>query len=351
MNEDLGLDGKMPSGFQPRNTDGAALKSLIRDLNNQMLTGADVPAGVDPISEVDIARKVKAESMAQQAEAQAEAMLAAEGMGQLIKAPAPVGPVGPDFPSGVVIDGSAEGIDFTEPVVKAAKLCFTGRTHIGKDYVAAQLGAKIFGFADPLYDVLQHFFGTRQRDLPGAREFLQKVGQWGRGEVSAAYPLSPERAAFTMWIHTAAGEGKLPAYVNWSAFGVNQDIWLEACLTRVNDFVSVYPNQRVAISNVRFQNELKRLVAEGFIHTHVICSPATWNQRLAKDKIEANAPLLNDLSERLAQQLDTNVVRQLSSRQGGKLRCVWNDTVKIPSPRLMTLAELNGEIKTLETKI
>lgn len=346
------LKNTLPKDFQPRNTDGAALKSLIRDLNNQMITGADVPVGVDPIQEVDIARKVKAASLAQQAQAQAETLAATNALPGLpgsIETIADPNSILVDGPA--VIGGSAQAVDFLAPEIKGAKLCFTGRTHVGKDFVATQLGAKIFGFADPLYDVLEYFFGTRQRDLPGAREFLQKLGQWGRGEISAAYPLTPERAGFTMWIRAASAEGKLPAYVNWNDYGFNENIWLDACLSRVNAYVAENPSQRIAISNVRFQNELKRLTAEGFIHTHVICSPATWNQRLAKDKIESNAPLLTDMSERLAHTIDANVVRQLSSRQGGKLRCVWNDTVKVPSPRLMSLPELNAEIKTLESKV
>jgi len=357
---ELGLENdKLPAGFKPSGDDARALKTLLRDMNNSAITGADVPKGENPIAEIDAARAQSNQAaLVEQAKAEARTLQAVNSLPgtPFTNLLSPVGPAGPSSESGCngVSAGSAVAIDIDPcfgPATRGAKLCLTGRTHVGKDHVAKAVGAKIFGFAEPLYGLLEYAFGTRQRDVPGAREFLQRVGQWGRGEISAAYPLSPERASFVWWIRAAAAEGKLPDYVNWNDYGFNKDIWLDACLSRLNVFVAENPSARVAVTNVRFENELKRLVAEGFAHFHVVCSASTWSQRLAKDKLTVDAPVLNDTSEQLAKKMDASVTQHISRQPGGsRLRCVWNDTARSPSPRLLTVPDLLHEISTLEAK-
>jgi hypothetical protein len=248
-----------------------------------------------------------------------------------------------------IAEGPAQELDAVSVAVHAAKLCFSGKTHAGKDFVAKEIGATIFGFADPICDVLEYFFGTRERDIPGARPFMQAVGQWGRGEISELYPLTPERAMFIRAIREAASAGHLPDYVDWLAYGHNPNIWVEACLSRVATFAAENPTTRIAVTNVRFENELKLLREQGFNHFHVTCSGQTWQQRLAKDKIDPKSKMLDDASEALAKKFDAGVQRELSARPGGqRMRCIWNDTVRSPSPRLLSIATLGEEISKIE---
>jgi len=70
---------------------------------------------------------------------------------------------------------------------------------------------------------------------------------------------------------------------------------------------------------------------------------------LAKDKIAVDAPVLNDASEQFAKKFDMSVTRHISTQPGGpKLRCVWNDTVRAPSSRLLSIGELEAQIAKIE---
>jgi hypothetical protein len=232
------------------------------------------------------------------------------------------------------------------------RIFFTGRIAVGKDYVAAASGAKIFGFADPLYYLVKHFFGvdcsaTAGKNLPGVRACLQTFGNWGRGEVSEQYPLTPARAAFVTMIRSLSASGVLDKSlgVDWATYGSDKNIWLAACVARVDAFRKTNPEARVAITNVRFQNELKALREAGWTHYHVMCSPATWKDRLTKRGLAENSPALRDESERLAAFLDGDVTKKISGNAGGgRLRVIWNDNVvKPPSNRLHTLDQFLQE--------
>lgn len=225
------------------------------------------------------------------------------------------------------------------------KIFFTGRLAVGKDYCATAAGYPIFGFADPIYALANFFFGTSVnaaggKDDPGMREFLQTVGQWGRGEVNDKYPYGPTRAIFGVMLRSLAAANALPAGVNWEAFGKSPDFWIESLLARTAE------TTRAAITNCRFSNEFTRLKAAGFTHFHVICSPSTWAKRLAAKRLTVDAAAVKDISEQLAKQLDAQVVKTLSEqRVGSKLRVIWNDTVPSPSARLYTLDEFLSSVK------
>lgn len=224
------------------------------------------------------------------------------------------------------------------------RIFFTGRLCVGKDHMASAIGATIFGFSEPLYKIAEYFFGVSvnsqaNKDIPGMRAFLQAVGQWGRAVISKEYPLTPARALFTETIRTLGPTVIDPEdalKVDWSSYGRNENIWIDAALARIE----ASPSSRLALTNVRFMNEFKRLQADGWTHFHVMCSSKTWSERLAKRDLKTDAPVLKDLSEKLAAALDQSVIKQISMQKlGHKLHVIWNDATPPPSPRLWTVAE------------
>lgn len=290
--------------------DRLALRQLVGMLNNPAITGAEVPRDAD------------------------------------VSLPAPI--------PGAPLGGATDPV-FTTPAPKhiaapvaaptrridASKIFYTGRLKAGKDFCANQSGARIFGFSEPLYYLLKFFFGVENKDLFGAREFCQKVGQWGRGVIDEQYDLTTERAVFTTLIRAAAGAFSDSFQVDWSSFGTNENIWLDGAVRRIEAYHKENTGSRVAIVNVRFENEFKSLQKLGFRHYHVMCSTETWSKRLAKDGLNATSPIVSDYSEKLAIALDHDVTKKISQqRVGPKMNVIWNDeNVPPPSPRLYTTTE------------
>lgn len=200
-----------------------------------------------------------------------------------------------------------------------------------------------------MYELVYAFFGlrvtsTENKDKPGVRNFLQVAGQWGRNEVSEQYPLTPERGLFCSKIREYADTMPRDFGVEWLSFGLDPDLWLNACLKRVDEYLEKSPTARVAVTNCRFPNEFNALRKAGWEHYHVMCSPGTWAARLTKRGLKPESPVLKDVSEKLAHSLDANVTKQISTaRNGHKLHCVWNDPgVVPPSARLLTDKEFLG---------
>lgn len=235
------------------------------------------------------------------------------------------------------------------------KIFLTGRLKAGKDYVASAGGYTIYGFSDPLNYLATHFTGipvtaNQNKDLPGMRAFLQTVGQWGRNIINEQYPITPARVLFVTMIRSLHAAKIIDGYgVNWANFGADENLWLDALLNRYAETPAI----TAAVTNVRFENEFKRLQSEGWQHWHVITSPSAWAKRLALDKMTPASPQLKDTSEKLAADLDAQVTKQISaSRNGPKLRCVWNDPDSPPpSSRLHTLQEfLAASVEAQQTQ-
>jgi hypothetical protein len=235
------------------------------------------------------------------------------------------------------------------PGFNMARAFYTGRLCVGKDYVAKLTGAKIEGFAEPLYALAEYFFGVKvtadkNKDLPGMRAFLQTVGQWGRGAVSKEYPFSAARAAFIGAVRSAGANDEFSPNlgVNWADYGCTENLWLNAALVRI----AVAKHERVAITNVRFSNEHKELMAQGFVNWHVMTSPKEWQERLEKRGLKVDAPVLKDTSEQLAAHLDRQVIDEISrSKNGRKLRVIWNSATPCPSARLWTVSQFLAAAK------
>lgn len=294
--------------------DAASLNSLLNLLNDNRVTGAVVPKGEIvnpvPVESPGATEPVKAAPIVERAPA---------------IAPAPQSPA--------ASQGSVAPVSLN-------KIAFTGRLMSGKDYVSEQAGLKVFSMASPLYALQKFFFGTDDKTLPGARTFLQQAGQIGRGEISAAYPLSIERANFIRLVRDISKELPADLQVSWKLFGNSPDLWIDAMLNRVNTYLETNPTGKVAITNVRFANEMQRLTAEGFVHRHVLCSSSTWTARLKTVGLTPESPACKDFSEHLAAALDADVTRKISQQKNGaKLAAIWSDSVPTPSSRLLTIAE------------
>lgn len=221
------------------------------------------------------------------------------------------------------------------------KIFTTGRLKSGKDHFLNVIGCRVHGLAEPLYELQKTFFNSDDKAAPGAREFLQAVGQWGRGVINDKYPLSASRAVFVTMIR-AMGPGGLISRaqkVQWENYGKDDNIWLNALIARIQ---ASQEAERIGVSNVRFKNEFDRLTQEGFTHFHVMCSLKTWTARLAKDKKTPQSPSVNDTSEQMAINFDRAVVEQAKKQPSGpKLRVIWNDReAPAPSPRFITLADI-----------
>lgn len=292
---------KPSTPFRPIKPDAPdnALTSLVGLLNNPLITGAVVPVEKE------------------------------------ILTPSPV-----SDPAPVTAPPPARDI----PTPLGRKLFFTGRLCSGKDYAAGKLGASIYGLADPIYSLAEYLLNIKinaneGKDAPGVRAFLQTAGQWGRAEVNAQYPHTPERAMFTMMVRSLANQNVFNfGGVDWRMFGLTSDLWLDGLISRV---ATDSTGKLVAVTNVRFPNEYKRLVADGFQAWHCVCSPQSWIARLAERKLKSDSPELADVSEQLATNLNADLTRKLSANKNGpRMRVVWSDSaVPPPSPRLYSLEE------------
>jgi hypothetical protein len=145
-----------------------------------------------------------------------------------------------------------------------------------------------------------------------------------------------------MIAHVHAVGPQLPddLLVDWTSFGMNKNIWLDSLVARANILPA---NRRVAVTNVRFENEHKLLSSQGWSTFHVMCSPATRQARMKRWVAAPSPSVFNDDSEKLAKFLDADVMSK-GSKSGGKLRAIWNDTVPSPSPRLYNVNEWLQEL-------
>lgn len=209
---------------------------------------------------------------------------------------------------------------------------FSGLMHAGKDFVAKYANLQIFGFADPLYELSEHFHGTRDKSQPGIRRWLQTVAQWGWGCNNDEYPHTVERGMFTRLVRQQGVEmTKNFRWVNWSEYGSRQDFWANILLIRLGLrpvgssqtflFSDLRPNN-IAITNARFDHELRPIKSAGFKHFLVACSEDSRRERMAKLGFSPTAKDQQDISEQLAQRLDLP-----------DERIIWNDHRPMPASR------------------
>lgn len=228
------------------------------------------------------------------------------------------------------------------------RLALSGQLRAGKDYIAQLCNYPIVGFADPIYKVVFHLTGTRDKTVPGVRDMMQKLGQWGWGHIDEKYPWTPERALTIRYIRQLHADwkenirigGQTPhpfgdefAFVDWFQYGArhpNKDFWVKILLARVDNM------DRVANVNTRFEHELEPLRDNGFEHYHVMCSEETRRERMG-EKEAANLNTLNDKSEQFALWCNENMPQY---------RTIWNDHRPMPCDKHYMTVEQFVELAT-----
>jgi len=188
------------------------------------------------------------------------------------------------------------------------RLAFTGRSYSGKDYVAQACGATVISIAEPFYALARNVVPNCSKQVEGAREFYQQVGNWGRGFVSAACPITASRLHFVSWIRKAGARlcsdgGLAFSGVDWPRFGLDQNLWIEAALARADQD----PSPVQAFTNVRFETELFRVVERGYKVFHVWAQDGDRVLRATKLGHVLSASASADETERLATDFDRRV--------------------------------------------
>lgn len=204
------------------------------------------------------------------------------------------------------------------PQLDPDRVILSGRLSSGKDYIAEKNGYTVYGFADPMYKIAEHFLGTSDKGAEGVRRFEQKVGAWGRGEVNEEYPLTLERKRIrdalqnrghkitgmgsrSLWQHFGFGNEYIdcgnPAFFQSGAGG----FWIEL----LGDRIGQASEEKIAITNGRFPNELRYFISNHrFKHFHVMCSEETRRERLEEKNETYDPDAETDITEQLAAELD-----------------------------------------------
>jgi len=205
------------------------------------------------------------------------------------------------------------------------KLALSGLMFAGKDHIAKQAGFQALGFADAIYKIVKHYWKSDDKNNPEIRKALQCVGQLGRGnrstEVQKFFKNQPQafiRQLQQDWLIILGHEYG----TSWSQYGERPDFWVQILLERLEKFPQ---DIRIAVTNVRFENELDALHKVGFHHYLVACTEET--RRMRGTVIEETH---NDISEQYAKWL----LQTLPDN-----RVIWNDKLKMPEGKKYLWAE------------
>lgn len=164
------------------------------------------------------------------------------------------------------------------------RVLLIGRIRSGKDYIAEKLGYTIAGLGSPLYTIAAYFFGSGYTKAdPGYRDFLRKVGQYGRGYVDSDYPLSVERALFVSMMRREGPKIFSLSHIKWDDYGKKQTFWAESVL-RSPILNSINPQWKpipLVIPDYRYEIENPLFISQGFKLFLVLCSEETRLKRIA----------------------------------------------------------------------
>jgi hypothetical protein len=221
----------------------------------------------------------------------------------------------------------APGAPAPEPVAQATApgrtintdfILLTGRSGAGKDYVAGRVGRPVQKLDTLILKLCEEAFGRHpEAALVG---ILDAVTAWGRGTVSAKYPLTPARLTFCLRMQEVYPDFGMPSF--WTDRIANNP-----------DF------SKCIVPGVADPEDFKRLTAEGYMHFHVVCSNATFAQRPKKEWVDNS----------LAIHLDKQIQARINSPGQDKLRVIWSDTAPCPSKRFYTVDEFVALMKRLYT--
>lgn len=198
------------------------------------------------------------------------------------------------------------------------KVAFSGLLKAGKDWVAQQAGFPIYGFADPMYLLSEHYIGTGDKSVPGVRRFLQDIGAWGRNYISEQHPLTVERMRIIREIRQYVGRLACPQYpmIDWRDFGYDETFWIKTLQVRIHGLKG-----RAAVVNYRFDNERQMLSDEGFESYLVLCSEQTRKERIEQSGEIYDSSTLDNITEKYSQRLKDELPHD---------RIIWNDHREAP---------------------
>jgi hypothetical protein len=223
-----------------------------------------------------------------------------QGGGLLAPAPVAGGTTAPD-----------NGVAGFPAVTNNNRLFFTGRTGVGKDWLAGQVKAKVMSATSPLLQAARDRFPAAKPEH--FQTLLPTIHAWGEGVVDKNFPLTPAR-----WIFIEHMAGL------WPAFGT-PGFWMKLLLETVGG-----TEGKIAVTNVTTAADFAALKAAGFTHFHVMTSPAAYMQRQKRQGAD----------DRLATALDQDAIKKVSAqRAGDKLPVIWNAPEAPPSPRIWTVTE------------
>lgn len=226
---------------------------------------------------------------------------------------APLAPLAP-----LVLSASPPTMDIStfaaEPApVTNTRFFFTGRTGVGKDWLAQQIKAKVLDASAPLVEAARAVFPLANKPEHFSTLF-PTVFAWGEGTISKEVPLTPARWLF---VQSVAKE--------WPDFGT-PGFWIKLLVA----FAGSVNFPRVAITNVTTTAGFNALKEAGFQHFHVMTSPQAYMQRTKKPGVD----------DRMAAALDQDAIRKVSAqRQGDRLPVIWNAPEASPSTRVWTVQE------------
>lgn len=273
--------------------DAAVLRHLAAELNNPLITGAQVP--------------------------QEEA----EAMQKVLAPPVPVKPV-PPKPA-----GPARFVTMAEvPQPAQRKFLFTGLPKSGKSHLAQLMGAITVELDDPIIRLGRAAFGEAFSGDEHTAQFVAIIRAWGDGVVSDQVPLTPERAMFLDNIRTTGADGKKLFQEDPAGFG-SPGFWAASLIARAERILEKNPGKQVVTTAIYSSEQYSALRANGFRPYHVMCSTATLTARGAGNLT------VNNISSRIEQ----DVIKKISEQPSGSgLWCVWTDQeTPRPSPRILNI--------------
>jgi hypothetical protein len=290
---------KRPMDREAMSNDAMSLRSLVGFLNDPRITGAIAPPDEETAAAV-VKEKEKAKAKA--AESTVKTKAAPE---PLLKPAAVLTPTKSTAPSP------------TAALLLRKRVMFTGLPKSGKSFLAAQLGARVFEFDDPIFSLAASAFG----DVPASSlgQFVVEVRGWGEGIVNERLPLTAARAHFIEFMRSAGKQGDLLFGVPVVDFGT-AGFWVNCLLARVRGFERDFPNEVVAVTDLGSAEQYTALKESGFAPFHVTCHPLTRSARGGSDVVD-----------KLSGGVERDITMKVSqSKAGGKLWCVWCDE-KYPS--------------------
>jgi hypothetical protein len=146
-------------------------------------------------------------------------------------------------------------------------VALTGVFGSGKNHVADYAGLTEIGSGDPIHEITEAIFGSRDKQSPRIRRIMQEIGAAGRGYKLQNQEITDGTIDYIK-SHGAAITKRF-SWVNWSeGFGASEEFWISICIERMRRD-GLYDNAAISL---RYPKEVEYLKHFGFVHFHVMCS-------------------------------------------------------------------------------